>query len=265
MTSIVVLLYFKQGNCEILISPYNWGWMKHCQSQLVSYKVEWFCSLAGFSWVVWSLFYFSLFLCLCLFKCSFSFFAGLFSFFFAHSFSEEQRKRARRWGVALLQPFRLSVRTYTLTCCSSSRSRKAADFTTFYFFSTAEQYTFCIYSAFSYLHSAKKKKKGANISSFCFIKQSTNRNAGVLITPSVWSNEDMLWDCLCRIHRYGSKSLHIDYWRISFKLYLHKSRKRCRTENPNIYCLPRLHKNREIKVFVLALNEEKNRINLLQF
>lgn len=26
--------------------------MKHCQSQLVSYKVEWFCSLAGFSW--WS-------------------------------------------------------------------------------------------------------------------------------------------------------------------------------------------------------------------
>lgn len=52
MTSIVVLLYFKQENCEILISLYNWGWMKHCQSQLVSYKVEWFCSLAGFSW--WS-------------------------------------------------------------------------------------------------------------------------------------------------------------------------------------------------------------------
>lgn len=50
MTSIVVSLYFKQENCETLISLYNWGRMKRCQSQLVSCKVEWFCSLAGFSW-----------------------------------------------------------------------------------------------------------------------------------------------------------------------------------------------------------------------
>lgn len=49
MTSIVVSLYFKQENCETLISLYNWGRMKRCQSQLVSCKVEWFCSLAGFS------------------------------------------------------------------------------------------------------------------------------------------------------------------------------------------------------------------------
>lgn len=49
MTSIVVSLYFKQENCETLISLYNWGRMKRCQSQLVSCKVEWFCSLVGFS------------------------------------------------------------------------------------------------------------------------------------------------------------------------------------------------------------------------
>lgn len=49
MTSIVISLYFKQENCETLISPYNWGQMKHCQSELVSYKVEWFCSPAVFS------------------------------------------------------------------------------------------------------------------------------------------------------------------------------------------------------------------------
>lgn len=50
MTSIVVSLYFKQENCETLISLYNWGRMKRCQSELVSCKVEWFCSLAVFSW-----------------------------------------------------------------------------------------------------------------------------------------------------------------------------------------------------------------------
>lgn len=50
MTSIAVSLYFKQENCETLISLYNWGRVKRCQSQLVSYKVEWFCSLVGFSW-----------------------------------------------------------------------------------------------------------------------------------------------------------------------------------------------------------------------
>lgn len=68
MTSIVVSLYFKQENCETLISLYNWGWMKRCQSQLVSCKVEWFCSLAGFSW--WPGLSLFLSVSVCLFPCS---------------------------------------------------------------------------------------------------------------------------------------------------------------------------------------------------
>lgn len=48
MASIVVSLYFKQENCETLISPYNCGRMKRCQSELVSCKVEWFFSLSSF-------------------------------------------------------------------------------------------------------------------------------------------------------------------------------------------------------------------------
>lgn len=48
MASIVVSLYFKQENSETLISPYNCGRMKRCQSELVSCKVEWFCTLSSF-------------------------------------------------------------------------------------------------------------------------------------------------------------------------------------------------------------------------
>lgn len=71
MTSIVVSLYFKQENCETLISLYNWGRMKRCQSELVSCKVKWFCSLAVFSWWPGSL-YLYLSLSVCLFSCSLS-------------------------------------------------------------------------------------------------------------------------------------------------------------------------------------------------
>lgn len=68
MTSIVISLYFKQENCETLISCYNWGQMKRCQSELVSCKVEWFCSLAVFSrWPGLSLF---LSISVCPFPCS---------------------------------------------------------------------------------------------------------------------------------------------------------------------------------------------------
>lgn len=209
MTSIVVLLYFKQENCEILISLYNWGWMKHCQSRLVSYKVEWFCSLAGFSWWSGLFLFFSFSLSLSL---QMLFPAGLFFWLIPFLKSREKAlvERAWRWGLHYYRQLQLSA--YILnTCCSS---RKPADFTTSTLFDCRTIHSlhllvlcYYIYS-FSYLHSAKRKKR--NISSLCFIKQSTNRNACLLITLSVWSNEDMLWDCLFRIHRYGSKSLHID-------------------------------------------------------
>lgn len=61
--------------------------MKHCQSQPVSYKVGWFCSLAGFSWWSAPFLFFSFSLSLSL---QMLFPAVLF--FFAHPFSEEQRK-----------------------------------------------------------------------------------------------------------------------------------------------------------------------------
>lgn len=167
MTSIVVLLYFKQENCEILISLYNWGWMKHCQSQLVSYKVEWFCSLAGFSWWSGLFLFFSFSLSLSL---QMLFPAGLFFFFFfAHPFSEEQRKSSGRDGpevrVALLQPIRV-VCVHT-RCCSSSR--KPADLTTSTLFDCRtirylHLLVLCDYIySFSYLHSAKRKKKETSV------------------------------------------------------------------------------------------------------
>lgn len=67
--------------------------MKHCQSRLVSYKVEWFCSLAGFSWWSGLFLFFSFSLSLSL---QMLFPAGLF--FMAHPFSEEQRKGSGREG-----------------------------------------------------------------------------------------------------------------------------------------------------------------------
>lgn len=88
MTSIVVSLYFKQENCETLISLYNWGRMKHCQSELVSCKVEWFCSLAVFSWWPSLSLYFSLFSP----SVSVSLFSLLSSSFVLISFFEKQRK-----------------------------------------------------------------------------------------------------------------------------------------------------------------------------
>lgn len=58
MTSVVISLYFKQENCETLISQYNWGQMKLCQSELVLHKVERFCSRAVCSrWPGFSLFF----------------------------------------------------------------------------------------------------------------------------------------------------------------------------------------------------------------
>lgn len=48
MASIVISLYFKQENCETLISQYNCRRMKRCQLELDSCKVEWFCSLSSF-------------------------------------------------------------------------------------------------------------------------------------------------------------------------------------------------------------------------
>lgn len=61
MTSIVISLYFKQENCETLISPYNWGQMKLCQLELVLHKVERFCSRAVCSrWPGFSFLYFTL-------------------------------------------------------------------------------------------------------------------------------------------------------------------------------------------------------------
>lgn len=143
-------------------------------------------------------------------------------------------ERAWRWGLHYYSQLQLCA--YILsTCCSSSR--KPTDFTTSAFFDCRKIHylhllVLCYYIySFSYLHSAKRKKKKRNISSFCFIKQSTNSNACLLITLPVWSNEDMLWDCLFRIHRYGSKSLHIDYWQISLKLYRHQYQKKCMGEN----------------------------------
>lgn len=164
MTSIVVLLYFKQENCEILISLYNWGWMKHCQSQLVSYKVEWFCSLAGFSW--WS----GLFIFLFFFVSVSSNALSCWTFFCAHPFSEEQRKgsgrEARRWGLHYYSQLQLCA--YILSTCYSS-SRKPADFTTSTLFNCRTIHSlhllvlcYYIYS-FSYLHSAKRKKKETSV------------------------------------------------------------------------------------------------------
>lgn len=99
MTSIVVSLYFKQENCGTLISLYNWGRMKHCQSELVSRKVEWFCSLAVFSrWPGLSLF---LSVSVCLFLCSLLALCSSLFFF------EKHRKGSTREGqevrVALLE------------------------------------------------------------------------------------------------------------------------------------------------------------------
>lgn len=160
--------------------------------------------------VVWSLFIFLFF-----FVSVSSNALSCWTFFWLIPFLKSREKalveRARRWGLHYYSQLQLSA--YILnTCCSS---RKPADFTTSTLFDCRTIHSlhllvlcYYIYS-FSYLHSAKRKKK-RNISSLCFIKQSTNRNACLLITLSVWSNEDMLWDCLFRIHRYGSKSLHID-------------------------------------------------------
>lgn len=157
MTSIVVLLYFKQENCEILISLYNWGWMKHCQSQLVSYKVEWFCSLAGFSWWSALFWFFSSSLSLSL---QMLFPAVLFLFFFLLIPFLKSREKAAVEGpevrVALLQPItaaRVHARYLQLT---------PADFTASALFDGRTRHylhplllCYYIYS-FSYLHSAKK-------------------------------------------------------------------------------------------------------------
>lgn len=167
MTSIVVLLYFKQENCEILISLYNWGWMKHCQSQLVSYKVEWFCSLAGFSWwsVLFLFFSFSLSLSLqMLFPADFFIF---FLFFFCSSLLLKSREKAlvetaRRWRLHYYSQLQLCAYILVTCCCSS---RKPADFTTSTLFHCRTIHylhllVLCYYIySFSYLHSAKRKKK----------------------------------------------------------------------------------------------------------
>lgn len=95
MTSIVVSLYFKQENCETLISLYNWGRMKHCQSELVSCKVEWFCSLAVFSrWPG-----LSLFLSFSLSACLRSLLALCSSPFFTKSGEKALLERATGWGM----------------------------------------------------------------------------------------------------------------------------------------------------------------------
>lgn len=170
MTSIVVLLYFKQENCEILISLYNWGWMKHCQSQLVSYKVEWFCSLAGFSWWSGLFLFFSFSLSLSL---QMLFPAGLFFFFLLISFLKSREKalveRARRWGLYYYSQLQLCA--YILSTCCHSR-RKPADFTTSTLFDCRtihylQVLVLCYYIySFSYLHSAKRKKRKHQFSLF---------------------------------------------------------------------------------------------------
>lgn len=157
MTSIVVLLYFKKEKCEILISLYNWGWMKHCQSQLVSYKVE--CSLAGFSW--WSGFFlffsFSLSLSLQMF-----FPAGLFFSSFLKSREKALVERAWRWGLHYYSQLQLCA--YILSTCSRT-SRTPADSTISPLFDCRTLHylhllVLCYYIySFSYLHSAKRKKR----------------------------------------------------------------------------------------------------------
>lgn len=128
--------------------------MKHRQSQLVSYKVEWLCSLAGFSW--WSA---SPFLCLCLFKCSFLLY--FFFFFFAHPYSEEQRKGC---GGGPGGEGCIITANYSCVCTHwlPAAALKPADFTASALFHGRTRHylqllllCYYIYS-FSYLHPAKK-------------------------------------------------------------------------------------------------------------
>lgn len=110
MTSIVISLYFKQENCETLISLYNWGQMKHCQSALVSCKVEWFCSLLSFHGGLASL----------IFSVSPSVSSSQLC---ASPFSEKQRKSCTRRGrevrIALLEQLQ-SRRSMLCTCSLDS-------------------------------------------------------------------------------------------------------------------------------------------------
>lgn len=189
--------------------------------------------------------------------------AGLFFVLIPFLKSREKALVERPGGEGCIITANYScVRTYSVPATAVVENQQTL---LLLLFLTAEQYTLCICWYFAtifilFLIYIQPKEKKGNISSFCFIKQSTNRNACLLITLSVWSNEDMLWDCLFRIHRYGSKSLHIDYWRISLKLYLHKCRKKCMTENPNIYFFPCLHKKIGNKCVCFPPNEKNTKI-----
>lgn len=140
MTSIVVLLYFKQENCEILISLYNWGWMKLCQSQLVSYKVQWFCSLAGFHGGLLSFYFAPL---LRLFKCSFLLYFSFF-FFWCSSLFWRAEKRLWCWGPGGAGC--IITANYSCVCADCLPAAAVENQQTLLplLSLTAEQYTICI-------------------------------------------------------------------------------------------------------------------------
>lgn len=113
--------------------------MKRCQSQLVSYKVQWFCSLAGFSW--WSAL---LLFCPSSLPLQMLFPAVLFFFFvllipFLKSREKAVVLRARRCG--LLYYSQLQLRVCRPSTCSGGRNQQTLRPLLSL---TAEQYTICI-------------------------------------------------------------------------------------------------------------------------
>lgn len=156
--------------------------MRHCQSQLVSYKVQWFCSLAGLSrWSALFLFCSSSPPLQMLFPAVlfFLFFLLLLLIPFLKSREKAVVLRARRCGLHYYS--QLQLRVCSPSTCSGGR--KPADFTASALFDGRTIHylhllLLCNYIySFSYLPSAQK-----NTGCFCFIKQSTNSEACRLIT-----------------------------------------------------------------------------------
>lgn len=135
--------------------------MKHCQSQLVSYKVEWFCSLAGFSW--WS----GLFIFLFFFVSVSSNALSCWTFFVLIPFLKSREKALveRPGGEGCIITANYScVRTYSVPATAVVENQQTL---LLLLFLTAEQYTLCICWYFAtifilfliYIQPKEKKRK----------------------------------------------------------------------------------------------------------